>query len=286
MAEKPFKTEADLCRAFIDWATAPLKDGRRLPDSHWIAYPETAGFDILMHRPCDGAQIGIEAKLRLNPDVIAQVINRSEPGGPGPDYRAVLIPAMGNNDHWQTILRHVGVTPIVARSQDYRALEGVEREWCFRPDLPKLFRPGALPHNEDGHYFDARERFEHWPGVVDWPNWWPSQRAKLPDYVPDVIAGSPAPVTLTPWKVKAIKMAVFLEKRGVVQRSHFKSLDLSMSMWTQSGWIVPGARRGEWVKGQCMRDFRNQHPTNFDQIEADFENWESELQAEEQGALL
>ena len=54
-----FAKESDLCAAFL----ASLPEG-------WTAYPETAGFDILLGREVDGFQIGIQAKLRLNAKVI------------------------------------------------------------------------------------------------------------------------------------------------------------------------------------------------------------------------
>lgn len=61
---KMFKTEADLCAAFI----ASI-------DSRWTPYAETAGWDILLVRHADGFQIGIQAKQKMN----TEVVNRNKP---------------------------------------------------------------------------------------------------------------------------------------------------------------------------------------------------------------
>ena len=85
MATKPFPTEAALCAQFIE-----LIDKRI-----WTPYAETQGWDILLVRRVDGFQIGIQAKLSLNIDVIAQAIESSghwSATAAGPDCRAVLVP--------------------------------------------------------------------------------------------------------------------------------------------------------------------------------------------------
>lgn len=80
----PFKTEADLCAAFI----AAIGDD-------WTSFAETAGWDILLVRKDDGFQIGIQAKLKLNTFVLAQTLDqyRYSVDSPGPDCRAILVPA-------------------------------------------------------------------------------------------------------------------------------------------------------------------------------------------------
>src|SRR3990172_5352454 len=78
-------TEADLCAAFIASATK---------GKVWTAYPETAGFDILLSRVADNTQIGIQAKLRLNAKGLCQILPHDYTFGiSGPDYRAVLVPS-------------------------------------------------------------------------------------------------------------------------------------------------------------------------------------------------
>lgn len=68
MASKsPWSRETDLVADFAAFAQR----------SGWVAYPETGEWDLLIVRPEDGFQIGIEAKLSLNAIVLAQVLERS-----------------------------------------------------------------------------------------------------------------------------------------------------------------------------------------------------------------
>jgi hypothetical protein len=76
-----FKTEADLCAAFIEW----------VKPQGWTVYAETGGWDILLAHP-SGEQVGIQAKLRFNVKVLAQAIPKRHSSEDGPDYRAVLVP--------------------------------------------------------------------------------------------------------------------------------------------------------------------------------------------------
>jgi hypothetical protein len=76
--KKPFQTEAELCAAFIEYHA---KQG-------FIAYAETAGFDVLLVR--DGWQWGVQAKLTLNTKVLCQLLPDSDEVGP--DFRVILVP--------------------------------------------------------------------------------------------------------------------------------------------------------------------------------------------------
>ena len=103
--EKAYATEAELVAAFcalIDparWARNPSDAPR------WTQYHETAGWDLLLVNP-DGVQIGIEAKLSLNPKVLDQALPGRWGEERGPDYRAVLVPADGLQHHMTAIARH------------------------------------------------------------------------------------------------------------------------------------------------------------------------------------
>ena len=82
--DKPFETEAALGAAYLATIDA----------ERWISYPETAGWDILLVRRADGFQIGIQAKQRMNTDVINQTIEGNRMfsySQRGPDCRAVLV---------------------------------------------------------------------------------------------------------------------------------------------------------------------------------------------------
>ena len=82
--EPDFKSEAELCAAFIAWANA-------IPG--WTCYAETEGWDILVVH-ADGTQIGVQAKLKFNMAVLSQCVEDGQGWNTvGPDYRAALVPA-------------------------------------------------------------------------------------------------------------------------------------------------------------------------------------------------
>ena len=249
MTKSFFTKETDLCRAFIE--AVPVE---------WIAYPETGGFDILLVRKEDGFQIGVEAKLKLNAKVISQA---AEDAGhwyatrPGPDCRAVLIPDSVGSE-LAGLCRFIGLEVIRMRPAEEQSVYKRYRLSSFYPSLP-------TSRNYSGR---------------DWYEFAPSQRIAVPEFVPDVIAGSSSPIQLTPWKVKAIKIAVTLEKRGFVTRDDFKHFQISMSRWTVpgAGWLIKNGSGG-WIQGPKYPDFRLQHPINYGQIEEKFEVWKRKEQA-------
>lgn len=246
MTKKPaFATEAALCAAFIE----------ALPED-WTAYPETGGFDILLVRKADGFQIGVEAKLRLNAKVICQAAEKvrySYVDRPGPDCRAVLVPE-GVTAELGALCPLIGVTPIRMRVRE------ATTRWGGRVYGP-LFTP-SLPDFKDGPWHDC------------WYELCPSERLAVPDWVPDVSAGASAPVALTDWKVRAIKIVITMEKRGFVTRKDFAHFKISMSRWTQGHWLQKDGNGG-WIAGPYLPDFRAQHPVNYPQIEADYLAWKN-----------
>jgi hypothetical protein len=249
-----FLKETDLCAAFI--AALPPE---------WTAYPETGGFDILLVRKQDGFQIGIEAKLKLNAKVIAQAAEDMMvwySNYPGPDCRAVLIPDNASGEMEGVCHRlGLGVIRVLEPEPQHPYMRSRDK---FRPSLP----------NEQ--YGDENQ----------WFQFAPAKRVSLPEWVPDVEAGASAPTTLSQWKVKAIKIAITLEKRGYVTRKDFKHFNINMTRWTIPGasWLVKDGKGG-WVAGPQYPDFRLQHPVNFDQIASDYENWKNPDQAATQQSL-
>ncbi len=240
---KPFATEAEMCARFIA-AIGP----------EWVAYAETASWDILVVRKADGYQIGIEAKLRLNTDVVTQALE--EYGSfaadrAGPDCRAVLVPA-DQSDGFGRICKYIGLTIIRVRSEE-QAKES-------RHYKPPVFEPG-LPGDKHG------------TNEQHWYEWAPAKRHDLPEYVPDVIAGSPSPVQLTHWKICAIKICIILERRGYLLRSDFKHINIDHRRWLPSGqgWLKLDS--GRYLKGAYFPNFKAQHPRVYDEIAADYEKW-------------
>ena len=227
-----FETEAALCAAFI---AAVATEGK------WRSFSETGGWDILLVREADGVQIGIEAKLTLN----AKVIDQSLPspfnyGETGPDYRAALIPGYATGSFGR-VCGALGITVLRYGPGSLR----------IDPTLPLAGRRTWIDPN--------------------WHEWAPLRRVAVPDYIPDVPAGAPAPLTLTPWKVAAIKICVLLEERPVT-RSDFKHLGIDPRRWTSPwpGWLRP-TEKG--YVADRLPDFKAQHPRNYEEIKADKEKW-------------
>lgn len=249
-AKAKFSSEAMLCKTFI----------RHLP-AGWTAYPESGGWDIVLVRD-DGLQIGIEAKLTLNAKIITQAAEEGRGGyyamQEGPDFRAVLIP-YGTAGTMGWLCHYLGLT--VIEMMDKATFESSDRYYQrnttgFTPHLPAATGPGWF--SED-HWYDMA----------------PAKRITLPDYVPDVTAGRSGPTKLTDWKIKAIKIAVSVERRGFVTRADFKHVGIDHRRWLNNayGWLVVGATRGIYIAGPRLGDFKAQHPKNFEQIAADYDKW-------------
>lgn len=240
-------TESELCAEFIKLIDTAGK---------WTCYAETAGFDILLVRKSDGVQIGIEAKLALNIKVVSQAYPdlRWGYGMIGPDYRAVLVPRDKIQNGLARICGMIGITVIGFDAS--RVADRWDSNYAIQPKLPTG---------------------DSWDDEV-WHDWLPSHRCSLPDYIPDVQAGHPAPVALTEWKIKAIKLAIILSERPVT-RADFKALQISPTRWTDpwTGYLVKG--EGGYVPGHRMPDFRAIHPVNYVQIEADKAKWMPQYQA-------
>jgi hypothetical protein len=231
---RQFESEAGLCSAFLEAL------GRQYA-KRWKAYAETEGWDILLVRQKDGFQIGIQAKLALNIAVVNQCLEYGRSTCEvGPDCRAMLVPSsIGTN--FQVICQYIGLT-IVSVSHEQGLI------------APKL--PGPNTRSP----------------TSPWHEWCPVSRHSLPAYVPDVVAGASAPLRLTPWKIKALKITALMEIRGSVSRSDFKHLGIDPRRWTaRDGWLL--ASSVGYVPGRRTPNFAKQHPVVYSQIKTDFAKW-------------
>lgn len=242
--EKPFKLESDLCAAFLS----------KLPET-WTAYPETAGWDILLVRKADGVQVGIQAKLKLNGNVLTQCLEGGWAERNGPDYRAVLVPAEERG--WERICAYIGISVIGV---------SLEKRWSMSAkDYITVSRVyPALPDRGA----------DNWNGDR-WYEWLPAKRCALPEYVPDCAAGTASPIQLTDWKIKAIKACIILERHGYLTRADFKHLWLDHRRWIARdfGWLTIDETRKVYVAGPRLPDLKREHPRNWDEIEADWPKW-------------
>jgi hypothetical protein len=231
-----YASEVALCAAFL----------AAVDKQKWTAYAESLGWDILLVRNRDGFQIGIQAKLRLNVEVINQAIEEGawyRIDEPGPDCRAILVPPDGG-PAFDKVCDFIGLTIIRMRDMTH-----LNPRWnsAFMPSLP------------DDQIHDR-----------EWHEMAPTKRHKLPEYIPDVAAGSSAPIQLTQWKIKAIKIAILLESRGYVTRADFSYLQIDHRRWITMGWLK--IENGRYV-ANASPDFKAQHPIVYGQIESDVEKW-------------
>lgn len=78
-ARSAFVSEGALCDAF---AAQARREG-------YVVHAECCGWDLLLVDP-EGTQVGVQAKLRSNVDVLAQAVGTVTTSGP--DHHAVLVP--------------------------------------------------------------------------------------------------------------------------------------------------------------------------------------------------
>ncbi len=239
-------SEQELCAAFI-------REFNKQPG--WVCYPETAGFDVLVVHE-DGWQIGVEAKLKLNAKVADQVLPAiwdDQYGYPGPDYRMVIVGSITEaNLGIAKMLDMLGVSVLSPRATtEYQGGQFVDG-WTF--DL----RSWLTDRYCRNLAFD----------------WNPAQRCEVPCVVPDVPAGVPAPLRLTPWKERALKVIATLRRQGFITVKQIAEHGISASVWTRgpSPWLVKGIERGQWIAGDKLPAFDLQHPEAYAKIAAMLES--------------
>lgn len=200
----------------------------------WTPYPETAGWDVLLVGR-DDLQIGVQAKLRFNIKVIAQTLPEhwySVWEKAGPDFRAVLVPEQDS-----------------AAASICGALGLV---YFYDTNWGRGFAPGI------------REGINHGGGFHYWN---PLKRHKLPEFVPDVVAGASGPTQLTEWKIKALRICAVAELRGYVTREDFNRYGLDHRRWTgPDGWLVANGTAGQWRWRDSGDAFSAQHPIVYPQV--------------------
>jgi hypothetical protein len=259
-------TEAELCAIFMRDMNA--QEG-------WVCYPETGEFDIVaVHE--SGRQIGVEAKLVLNAKVAEQIFPSdgwTRYNDEGPDHRLVIVRSITeSNAGIARLLNACGVLVWEPRCHER-----------YDPQI-KQYRPGAYFDLDNQLRWDraAGDGGRDWGVTTAFFDWNPVSRIALPEIVPNVPAGVPAPVRLTPWKQAAVRVVARLRVRGSITAKEIVAEGCSASTWTQR-WLVQGGRRGQWVESDQMPAFDQQHP---DLYAIALARAEEAYQAEKAAALL
>lgn len=211
--KNPYKTERDLAESF---AEAVRSQG-------WVVYPETGGYDLLLVAGsgvnCTGIvpgdQIGVEAKLQANLKVLEQArAHIRRPRSAGPNFVAVLVP------------RAVTEFRNLADDLGLLVIEGTRRGRSH-PD----FGPVPLPFVPTHHRL-------YYPDPCS-----------TPARPVDIPAGVPSPRSVTPWKVKAIRLCLLAEEKGYLTSADFRRDRVSMSRWKRNRWLEPtGEHLGKFKK--------------------------------------
>lgn len=176
------ETEVQLCEELI---TRARLEG-------FAVFPEVSDWDLIIV-DSDGVQLGVQAKMRANVDVIGQAIRRRSRIN-GPRHRAVLVPKA--NGSFYQVARALGLHVFTFRSIGSRRY----REKVIRFSTMK-----------------------EWKGK---PYWLPPVPSSCP-------AGSPSPRPLTQWRVRAIELCLLLEEKGHLTGEDFKRAGINQSTWLQ-----------------------------------------------------
>lgn len=246
-----FPTEASLCDCFIESMHA---------HGGWTIYPETAGFDMLCVYDKTGHQLGIEAKLALNAKVIEQILPRqymgyTDIGVAGPDFRAVVVPCLTDaNSGLAEMLSMIGVIVFVPNQE----WDDGKTRWKFR-----IVKNDYKHHRDRCEYDSASRPLLKWD--MAWHDWNPPQRCELPEIVPTVRCGVPAPTQLTPWKIGALRVLADLEVDGFVTAKSVRDHGIDARRFCASDGWLQSLGGGKWARGKIPA-FDAQHPEAYAQV--------------------
>jgi hypothetical protein len=147
----------------------------------WIVYPEQGDWDLLLVR--NKIQVGVQAKLRPTIKLLSQALVSEDVAGP--HYRAVAI----GNSHWQ---EKEDFAKIAMALKLVFIDMGVHPEYWLHKAMYSGFQ--KIPWRY----------YRHFPREPLW----------VPPFVPKLAAGIPAPQTVSPWKVAAIKLELLAKEKG------------------------------------------------------------------------
>lgn len=200
-------------------------------EAGWRVYPEYphSKFDMLLvaEEGCStkgvevGTQIGVQAKMKLNPKLMQQMVrSHGHPTWRGPDYVVALVPAAPR-------------TPAEKGQADILFALGHGLFYVYSHfeshDRDRNLRRRNL---ETTAFFGVRSN---------------RKRVVLPEIYVWVEPGVPSPTSVTGWRQNAVKRVMALEGIGTFTRKEFKAMKpkLDMKLWLDEGWVVfTGEKRG------------------------------------------
>lgn len=212
--KNPYASENELCEAFTAFAT----------HRGWRVFPETAGFDLLLVATRDvvlrgvmpGDQIGVEAKLSDNVEVLYQALPRNDTAV-GPNFHAVLVPRA--KPAFTVLARRLGIVAFEGCGLRWNSERWDRREWTR-----DVFAFHPLLYQSRHYYTEAC-----WHPEID-------------VWVPPGVSG---PRRITPWKVAAVKLCLHGKTQGYLTSDDFRTFGISMSRWVRGAWVVAtGEKRG------------------------------------------
>lgn len=196
--------EADLCREFSAHAES----------LGWEVHPEVSGWDLLLLATdtvkCSGIapgdQIGIQAKMRPNLEVLAQALRYSSRAS-GPHYRALLLPELTNSASYL-------FPPIAAELR------------CVVFTKHKRLGWGNALVDIPIHY---RMHFES-------PCW-------VPPYENVQGGGHASPTTVSDWKIRAVTFCLEYANKTFTA-ADLRYRNLAYSTFKSAGWLKEVGKAG------------------------------------------
>ncbi len=198
--KNPYKLESELCDVLIKHAK----------ENGWRVYPETSGWDILLVKDI---QIGVQAKLKDNVEVLAQAIDF---GWANPDLRVVLVPKASKEFHAVAKALHIYVIHGASIKWDYLTGSG---EWEKAID-------GNTTLDKYNKKYLTNSKKKCW----------------VPEVEINVPAGVRSPKIITPWKIKAVKLCIKLNKVGYLTSRDFKAEKVSITLWVDK-WLINSGKK-------------------------------------------
>lgn len=194
---KKYKYEHEMCEDFIN----NIKD-------KWDIYPEFGSWDMLLVNKETGIQVGVQAKLKQNVQVIYQAA-RCITNAFGhylkcvPDYAAVLTPDVG--EAFYTICKLCNIVAMRPR---------VDPE-CV---IPKYSR---ISHEN---------------------------RYELPEIKMNSKCGVSSPRSLSKWRINVLKLMIIYQEKGYVTSKDMSGLGLHQTTMTNIYFSNSGEREGKLAK--------------------------------------